>query len=93
MTSIRALKRRHAARLQQRMAVWRRCTLIGYDLGQEPDVWEDDDYDDGDWACTHCGGEGYREVDDLMWDDCDEWGYGPCTSCGGSGDRRKQWVF
>jgi hypothetical protein len=52
----------------------------------------DDDYDD-EFACTHCGGEGYREVDDIWWDDCDEYGYGPCTSCRGTGERRHQWVF
>jgi hypothetical protein len=54
-----------------------------------------DDYDDydEDYACTHCGGEGYREVDDPLWDDCDEWGYGPCGSCRGTGQRKHQWVF
>lgn len=56
--------------------------------------------DDGDWdeeddgfACTHCGGEGFREVDDIWWDDCDEFGWGPCTSCHGTGERRHQFVF
>lgn len=57
-------------------------------------VSEDDieDYDDG-LACTHCGGEGYCQVDDPFWDDCDEYGYGPCTYCNGTGDRDQQTVF
>lgn len=54
---------------------------------------EPDDYWDDDPACTHCGGEGYREVDDIWWDECDQWGYGPCTSCHGTGERRHQRVF
>lgn len=54
---------------------------------------DDDDYADGDEDCTHCGGEGYREVDDIFWDDCDHNGFGPCTSCKGTGLRRHQWVF
>lgn len=54
---------------------------------------EQDDYEEGDYACTHCGGEGYREVEDPFWDDCDEFGYGPCTSCRGTGLRSQQWVF
>lgn len=51
-----------------------------------------EDYDDG-LACTHCGGEGYCQVDDPLWDDCDEYGYGPCMYCGGTGDRDQQTVF
>lgn len=55
----------------------------------------DDDgfYDDEEWACTHCGGEGYREVDDPLWDDCNEFGEGPCPSCRGTGLRKHQTVF
>lgn len=62
-------------------AYWRRVS--------EEDI---EDYDDG-LACTHCGGEGYRQVDDPFWDDFDEYGYGPCTYCGGTGDRAHQTVF
>lgn len=53
------------------------------------------DYDEGDdeFACTHCGGEAYREVDDTWWDECDQYGWGPCTSCRGTGLRSHQWVF
>jgi|LakMenEpi03Aug12_release.lakeMendotaPanAssembly.Ray.scaffolds.fasta_scaffold03608_27 hypothetical protein len=54
---------------------------------------DDCEYDDEEWACTHCGGEGYREVDDPMWDDCDEFGYGTCHSCRGTGLRKHQTVF
>lgn len=56
-------------------------------------TWDDDDWDPDDLACTHCGGEGFREVDDIFWDDCDEFGWGPCTSCRGTGSRSQQWVF
>lgn len=56
---------------------------------------DDDDFDhyDEDYACTHCGGEGFREVNDPLWDYCDEFGYGPCGSCDGTGLRSRQWVF
>lgn len=56
---------------------------------------EIDDWDDPDdeWDCTRCGGEGYAEVDDPFWDECDEFGWGPCTACGGTGERRYQTVF
>lgn len=57
-----------------------------------PPVLHDERVDD-DWNCTHCGGEGFREVDDIWWDDCDQGGWGPCTSCHGTGERRRQWVF
>ena len=61
----------------------------------EPEAYfKDDDYENPDGlSCTHCGGEAYREVDDIFWDDCDEYGWGPCTSCRGTGLRRYQWVF
>lgn len=52
------------------------------------------DYDEDDLgACSHCGGEGWDQVDDPLWDECDEFGYGPCGSCHGTGERRHQWVF
>lgn len=52
------------------------------------------DYEDDDgYHCTHCGGEGYCQVDDPFWDECDEFGYGPCTYCDGTGDRANQTVF
>ena len=57
---------------------------------------EDNDNDCDDWgdlACTHCGGEGFCEVDDPMWDECDEYGWGPCGACHGTGSRKHQWVF
>lgn len=59
-------------------------------VDEEPDDW--DEGDDG-LDCTHCGGAGFREVEDIWWDDCDEFGWGPCTSCRGTGERRHQWVF
>jgi hypothetical protein len=65
-------------------AYWRRVS--------EHDI---EDYED-DYErlnCTHCGGEGYCQVDDPFWDDCDEFGYGPCTYCDGTGDRDHQKVF
>lgn len=56
------------------------------------DDWDEDDWDDG-YACTHCGGEAFCQVDDPFWDECDEYGWGPCTSCRGTGQRAHQWVF
>lgn len=56
------------------------------------ECYDDDEYDD-EYSCTHCGGEAYREVDDIWWDDCDEYGWGPCSSCRGTGLRKHQWVF
>jgi hypothetical protein len=53
------------------------------------DWWDDDD----DLGCTRCGGEGFSEVDDPLWDDCDAFGWGPCCACRGTGQRRHQWVF
>jgi hypothetical protein len=55
-----------------------------------PDEWDEDE---DEFACTHCGGEGYVDGCDIFWDDCDEFGYGPCKSCRGTGERRHQWVF
>ena len=37
-----------------------------------------DEEDDG-FSCTNCGGEGFREVDDIWWDECDQFGFGPCS--------------
>lgn len=56
---------------------------------------EDDDYDEfGDErGCTHCGGDGYCEVDDPLWDDCDEYGWGDCPACSGTGKRKHQTIF
>lgn len=53
------------------------------------------DYEDPDdeWACTFCGGDGYTEVDDPLWDDCDEFGIGECSACSGTGLRKHQTVF
>jgi len=53
----------------------------------------DDNYDEDDLACTRCGGEGYADVDDPLWDECDEFGWGPCNACHGTGERKHQWVF
>ena len=49
--------------------------------------------DDDEYACTLCGGEGFSEVDDPWWDECDEFGWGPCEACRGTGERRYQCVF
>lgn len=61
-------------------------------FGEEDDGYFNYDEDDLG-ACSHCGGEGYAQVDDPLWDECDEFGYGPCGSCRGTGERRHQWVF
>lgn len=59
----------------------------------EPVDWYDDDEFDDELACTRCGGEGFAEVDDPLWDECDEFGWGPCNACHGTGERRHQRVF
>lgn len=53
----------------------------------------DDDYYADELACTRCGGEAFCQVDDPLWDDCDDYGWGPCCACHGTGERRHQWVF
>lgn len=75
-----ALQARATAHHHAMVAYWRRVCE------------EEEDYDDR-LSCTHCGGEGYCQVDDPFWDDCDEYGYGPCTYCDGTGDRDHQTVF
>ena len=91
--NLRTVKHHHLAsamRVQRQMAY---AELMNAEAHHH--LYPDDDYynDDDDLACTHCGGEGYREVEDPLWDDCDEFGYGPCTSCRGTGQRKHQWVF
>lgn len=54
---------------------------------------EDWDEGDDDFVCTRCGGEAFCQVDDPLWDECDEFGWGPCCACHGTGKRRHQWVF
>ena len=58
--------------------------------GSDDEQWDEDP--DGD-PCTRCGGEGFDQVDDPFWDECDEHGWGPCCACQGTGLRRYQWVF
>lgn len=82
-------------------ALWHLELLGCHEPGDAIAPWEpprfdpEDDWDeeDDDFGCTHCGGEAFREVDDIWWDDCDEYGWGPCTSCRGTGLRSRQWVF
>lgn len=59
----------------------------------QPTDAHDFDWDCDDWACTRCGGEAFVEVDDPMWDECDEFGWAPCNACHGTGRRKYQWVF
>ena len=82
--NLRQHKRRQTARVLAHALIWKPDRFdVTYD------EWDDDE----DLGCTHCGGEGYAEVDDPLWDDCDEFGWGPCSSCRGTGQRRHQWVF
>lgn len=87
---VRQIRKRHQAHLAQIIRFRETVRVLMASYNDEP---EQDDYEEGDYACTHCGGEGYREVEDPFWDDCDEFGYGPCTSCRGTGSRSQQWVF
>ena len=86
--SARQLKARHYAR-----AIWSR-PYMPHPFQQEGDPFDDGwDEDQDDYGCTHCGGEGFKQVDDPLWDDCDEFGWGPCDSCAGTGLRSRQTVF
>lgn len=87
---VRQLRKRQLANLGQiiRKRAWWSALMASY---EGPD--DDFEFEHDDYGCTHCGGEGYREVDDPLWDDCDEFGYGPCRSCHGTGLRSRQWVF
>jgi DnaJ-class molecular chaperone len=62
---------------------------IGPDMLEFHD--DDEDYDD-DWACTHCGGEGFQENDDPLWHGFDK-GLIPCRACDGTGEREHQTIF
>jgi len=95
--NLRQLKRRHDARTgyQSRapFPLWPRGP---HPFCQRGSYEDDDDYWDGDqdeYACTRCGGEGWDQVDDPLWDDCDEFGYGECSACAGTGLRSHQTVF
>lgn len=56
--------------------------------------WDDDlDFDEcGDSLneCSWCGGEGWAESTDPLWDGADEV---PCPACRGTGLRRHQSLF
>ena len=72
--------------------IWESLTArFGEDTSDSRYDW--DDWDDDDYDCTRCGGEGFSQVDDPLWDDCDEYGYGPCNACNGTGLRSHQTVF
>lgn len=77
--------------LQAKRIAFQKWLFEGWDRSEYPED-DDDEYDDR-LSCTHCGGEGYCQVDDPFWDECDEYGYGPCTYCDGTGDRSHQTVF
>lgn len=92
--NLRQQKRARQA-LQASLIAWRKVLLedINRWHDEQDHDWVDGDEYDDNWSCTHCGGEGYCQVDDPLWDDCDEFGYGPCKYCSGSGERRHQTVF
>jgi hypothetical protein len=86
----RARKGLQAAYIAFEAELYRLCVQRYYDA--DGDFGYDDEFDDG-WLCTHCGGEGWAQVDDPFWDECDEYGYGDCPACSGTGERRHQTVF
>lgn len=88
--NLRQHKRAKQPRLAHLLAMRRLVSVQAHD---RIDFFYDDEADDLGYDCTHCGGEGYCQVDDPFWDDCDEYGYGPCTYCDGTGDRSHQTVF
>lgn len=52
---------------------------------------EDEDYEDPELRdCLICGGDGYVESDDPLWDDDD---FVVCYSCHGSGRRKDMTIW
>lgn len=49
-----------------------------------------DNINDCSCSCSWCGGDGWQESDDPLWDGADEI---PCKACGGSGLARKQTIW
>lgn len=62
------------------------------DNDQHFDGEEEPEYDDDEWACTHCGGDGMQENDDPLWHGFDKAEI-PCECCAGTGLRKHQTVF
>jgi len=57
-------------------------TVVDADLDDDPyDIASD---------CSWCGGEGFMESDDPMWDQ-DDWV--SCSACGGSGNAEDQTLW
>lgn len=56
----------------------------------EYDDYSDECKGDDENLCTCCGGEGYQESDDPLWDGADEI---PCKACFGTGLRKHQVIF
>jgi len=92
---VRTLKRQHNERTgshlaaaQAAVARWADCLPGDY---YDYDEQGYDDYDDDELNCTHCGGEGWREVDDPLWDECDEFlaPFDPHTIMVDSGDGNR----
>ena len=54
-----------------------------------PDFEDEEDYDD-DGYCFWCGGDGFTESDDPMWDLSD---WVRCSSCGGSGKAEDMTIW
>lgn len=59
----------------------------------DEDEWADEAWDDDEWECTHCDGEGicYDAGADPLGDCPDT--IHDCHACGGSGKRDDQTVF
>ena len=52
--------------------------------------WEQADEAGQETDCSICGGEGWQESDDPLWEGFDDV---PCKACNGTGLRRHQHVF
>lgn len=52
----------------------------------------EDDYDECEWDCTFCCGEGVEENDDPLWYGFDV-DFIPCRACRGTGLRKHQTIF
>lgn len=75
---------------QPLLAEDKRASTRGIGAFYHEKCWDDHPEWPDDNDCTYCGGEGWQESDDPLWDGADEV---PCRACGGSGERRHQSVF
>lgn len=65
-----------------------RASRVGIGGYYHEACWSDEDAAESD--CSWCGGEGWQDSNDQLWDDDDTV---PCSACAGTGMRRHQSIF